>query len=268
MEASTPTFLLISSASASVLMGAVFAYAKTASERRDRALELDNEKLEKLRGVITDFLASLDLYFEHAAQAFSNADEIEVTKEFDKVPNVEIRYFKKTFSIDKDLLDKLWSSHNEVRVRLATVGRNEKLDIEIERAVELAKTVKTGEVSVRKQVSPIDFQNAPDSFFGRIVYVLFYPQSGIISGADVIAIKRAWSERYKALLKEITPTFWEIDSRLDKNFRVTSKLEAVSTFSLQIFMGILLAELVLYMMDYIPRLIESVRLAAWSIRQL
>lgn len=258
MEAANPVFLLISSASAAAFMGAVFSYAKTASEQKTRVLELENDKLEQLREIIIRFIASADLYFEHAVQEFENAEEVDVTDDYDKLPGIVIRYYKKTFMIDKAVLNELWMSYNTVRVRLATFGSDEALD-QIDKAIALARTLKNGDAIIRRQVQSFDFNNIKGNFFQRcFLYILYLQPSTLISGVDVGILKINWEETCKMLLKSLKPTFAKIETRLATNSRIPDKLEKVSILCMRIFVVILLAELAIYIMDYIPRFVLSI----------
>jgi hypothetical protein len=257
METANPTFLLISSASAAALLSAVFSYAKTASERKAKVLELENEKLEKLRETITCFIANVDLYFEHAAQEFENAEEIEVTDNYDKIPGINIRYYKKTYLIDKELLNNLWKSCNALRVRLATFGSNEAL-LEISNTMKIVRKFKDGEPFIRKDVPPISFSKFEGNLIQKIIYFLTYPTSKVISGSNVKLLKIEWEENCEQLLKSLKSTFQIVENRIEKNSNTPDKLEKASNICVKIFIFILFAELIVYFFDYVPKLISSI----------
>lgn len=258
MDVANSTFILLSSASAATLMGVLFSYAKSISDRKNKLKENENKTLEELIETIVNFISDVDLFFENLAQEFESAKQIDITDEYDKEYGIKMKYYKKTYSIDRELIKGLWSSYYSVKMKFSRFGKSEYLS-DMDEAMKLIRSIKYGEPYIIKEIPTIRFNETSGEFIGRLLFYLsVVPGTKIVSGTDVKESKKEWEKTSESLIKSLKWAFNDIQKRIEKNREITDSFGKISIISVYVFMSILFAEAALYLLDYVPKLLFNI----------
>jgi len=262
-------YLILTAGSISAVLNFVLNYAKNVRDKKNKIIDDEIELFEKFKDNLLNFISSIDFLFEHAIHSYSVAEEIEYGSKYDEILKIDVHYFKKKCIIPIELFQDIYNKYNWLRVNFSIIGDESGVKI-VDDILEIVNKMKLNDDVIFQRVPILDIKKVGDNFFERFIYrfiyKIMYPIDEKIIKNNIFDKKNEWNRECKFLLTKLKRIFTKIDKAIYKKKNYIGIIERASSLSIYVFLIILFSETIIYLLEYLPRLISTIRSFVYSFR--